>query len=201
MFNDALNPYLRLYSVGHMVKDHSDSERGNPLPPLHGLFFPIRSEGFLYAPAHRQDSTYHGLCYTSRGALRESTMKDWSEDLMYPELTYEKILVQMKQNQVWAKCISLTTHSTHCINSCEGVGIYIHTYTHTHTHIYIYIYIYIYMCVCVCDCVYGCMLNLNSQPNHPTNLPNTSSSLTEIDLDSIAHQASAQSMDYRCILQ
>ena len=33
LFNDALNTfYLRLYGVGHMVKDHSDSERGNPLP-------------------------------------------------------------------------------------------------------------------------------------------------------------------------
>ena len=36
---------LRLYGVGHMVKDHSDSERGNPLPPLHGLLFPISSKG------------------------------------------------------------------------------------------------------------------------------------------------------------
>ena len=27
-----------------MVKDHSDSERGNPLPP-HGLLFPINSKG------------------------------------------------------------------------------------------------------------------------------------------------------------
>ena len=27
-----------------MVKDHSDSERGNPLPP-HGLLFPISSKG------------------------------------------------------------------------------------------------------------------------------------------------------------
>ena len=44
-----------------MVKDHSDSDRGNPLPPLHS------SKGFLYARSHRQDSTYHGLCYTSRG--------------------------------------------------------------------------------------------------------------------------------------
>ena len=36
LFNDALNTfYLELYGVGHMVKDHSDSERGNPLPP-HG---------------------------------------------------------------------------------------------------------------------------------------------------------------------
>ena len=45
LFNDALSTfYLRLYSVGHMVKDHSDSERGNPLPP-HGLFFSINSKG------------------------------------------------------------------------------------------------------------------------------------------------------------
>ena len=37
--------YLRLYGVGHMVKDHSDSERGNPLPTLHGLLFFISSKG------------------------------------------------------------------------------------------------------------------------------------------------------------
>ena len=29
-----------------MVKDHSDSERGNPLP-LHGLLFPISSKGYF----------------------------------------------------------------------------------------------------------------------------------------------------------
>ena len=34
LFNDALNTfYLRLYGIRHMVKDHSDSERGNLLPP------------------------------------------------------------------------------------------------------------------------------------------------------------------------
>ena len=45
LFNDALNTfYLRLYGVKHMVKDHLDSERVNPLPP-HGLFFPINSKG------------------------------------------------------------------------------------------------------------------------------------------------------------
>ena len=38
LFNDALDTfYLRLYDVGHMVKDHSDSERGN--------LFPISSNG------------------------------------------------------------------------------------------------------------------------------------------------------------
>ena len=45
LFNDALNTfYLRLYGVRHMVKDQSDSERGNPLSP-HGLLFPISSNG------------------------------------------------------------------------------------------------------------------------------------------------------------
>ena len=44
LFNDALNTfYLPLYGIGHMVKDHSDSERENPLPP-HGLLFPINSK-------------------------------------------------------------------------------------------------------------------------------------------------------------
>ena len=39
LFNDKLNTfYLWLYGVKHMVKDHLDSERGNPLP-LHGLLF------------------------------------------------------------------------------------------------------------------------------------------------------------------
>ena len=33
-----------LYGVRHMVKDHSDSERGNPLPP-HGLRFSINNKG------------------------------------------------------------------------------------------------------------------------------------------------------------
>ena len=45
LFNDALNTfYLLLYGVRHMVKDHSDSEKRNPLPP-HGLLFPISSKG------------------------------------------------------------------------------------------------------------------------------------------------------------
>ena len=62
LFNNALNTfYLRLYGIRHMVKDHSDSERGNPLLP-HGLLFPISSK----------DSTYHTLWYTSRGALAET---------------------------------------------------------------------------------------------------------------------------------
>ena len=45
LFNDTLNTfYLQLYGVRHMVKDHSDSEIGNLLPP-HRLLFPINSKG------------------------------------------------------------------------------------------------------------------------------------------------------------
>ena len=34
LFNNTLKTfYLWLYGIGHMVKDHSDNERGNLLPP------------------------------------------------------------------------------------------------------------------------------------------------------------------------
>ena len=47
LFNNILNTfYLWLYGVRHMVKNHSDSERGNLLPP-HGLLFPISSKGYF----------------------------------------------------------------------------------------------------------------------------------------------------------
>ena len=51
LFNDALNTfYFRLYGVGHMVKDHSDSERGNS--------FRLAAMVLLYASSHRQDTTW-----------------------------------------------------------------------------------------------------------------------------------------------
>ena len=53
----------------HMIKDHSDSQRGNSSR--------LAARGLLYAPSHRQNSTCHGLCYTSRGTLagtRNSSM-------------------------------------------------------------------------------------------------------------------------------
>ena len=42
-----------------------------------GYSFQLTARVLLYAPSHRQDNTYHGLCYTSRGALagmRNSSM-------------------------------------------------------------------------------------------------------------------------------
>ena len=45
LFIDALNTfYVRLCGIRHIVKDHSDSEKGNPLPRRR-LFFTISSKG------------------------------------------------------------------------------------------------------------------------------------------------------------
>ena len=78
LFNDALNTfYLRLYGFTHMVKDHSDSEREETRCRHMGYSFRLAAKVLLYASSHRQDNTYHGLCYTSRGALagmRNSSM-------------------------------------------------------------------------------------------------------------------------------
>ena len=54
--------FLQLYSVRYMVKDRSDSERGNMLLALHGLLFLISSKGSFIC-------NDHGLCYISCGAL------------------------------------------------------------------------------------------------------------------------------------
>ena len=42
-----------------------------------GYSYRLTARVLLYAPSHRQDNTYHGVCYTSRGALagtRNSSM-------------------------------------------------------------------------------------------------------------------------------
>ena len=47
-----------------------------------GYYFRLITRVLLYAPSHRQDNTYHGLCYTSRGALagtRNSSMSPLHE--------------------------------------------------------------------------------------------------------------------------
>ena len=94
LFNNTLNTfYLWLYGVGHMVKYHTDSERGNPMPHM-GYSFWLTARVLLYAPSHRQDNSYHSLWYTSRGALAGTTnssmvypMKDRYDDPSHHEQT------------------------------------------------------------------------------------------------------------------
>ena len=81
LFNDALSTfYLRLYGVRLMIKDNSNSEE--TLCRHIGCSFRLAARVLLYVPSYIQDSTYHGLCYTSRGALagtKNSSMGTFNE--------------------------------------------------------------------------------------------------------------------------
>ena len=56
-----------------MVENHSDRERGNPLPHYTGYSFQLTARVLLYEPSHRHDSICHGLCYTSHRGLAGKT--------------------------------------------------------------------------------------------------------------------------------
>ena len=49
-----------------------------------GYSFRLAARVLLYAPSHRQDSTYHGLCYTSRGALAGTRIAQWVHPMRDP---------------------------------------------------------------------------------------------------------------------
>ena len=54
-----------------------------------GYSFRLAARVLLYAPSHRQDSTYHSLCYTSRGSLagtRNSSMGPPHEGSIRPPI-------------------------------------------------------------------------------------------------------------------
>ena len=39
-----------------------------------GYSYRLTARVLLYAPSHRQDNTYHGLCYTSRGKRKKNIL-------------------------------------------------------------------------------------------------------------------------------
>ena len=70
LFNNTLNTfYLQLFGLGHILKDHSDSERRSLLPPLYGLNSLSNSKGFVFVPSSTLENTYNSLYYTKCGAL------------------------------------------------------------------------------------------------------------------------------------
>ena len=86
--------YLRLYGIRHMVKHHSDSEKGNLLLP-HRLLFPISSKGSFYMH-HPTDRIAHSTAFVTpvveHCLEREITqwvhpMKDRSDDPSHHERT------------------------------------------------------------------------------------------------------------------
>ena len=79
LFNNALNTlyFMDIWSLRHMVTDDTDSKRLETHCHHICYSFWLAARVLLYASFHRQDNTYHSLCFTSRGALaamRNSSM-------------------------------------------------------------------------------------------------------------------------------
>ena len=78
LFNVALNTfYLWLYMASDIWLRTILIVREETRCRHIGYSFRLVARVLLYASSNRQDSTYHGLCYTSRGALagtRNSSM-------------------------------------------------------------------------------------------------------------------------------
>ena len=55
-----------------------------------GYSFRLAANILLYAPSHRQNNTYHGLCYTSRGALAGTRNNSTAEGLHMSKSAPEK---------------------------------------------------------------------------------------------------------------
>ena len=78
-----------------------------------GYSFRIAAKVILYAPSQRQDSTYHGFCYTSRGSLEwKIAQRVHHEESIWrtiaPSNTYRlytKSLLQSHLNCVCVFCI------------------------------------------------------------------------------------------------
>ena len=102
LFNDALNTFcLRLYGVRHMVKDHSDSERGNPLPP-HGLLFPISSKGSFICIIPQTAQWVHPMKDRSDDpSHHERTLLPWSYISLPSELWVDVLLLSYIKLQFW----------------------------------------------------------------------------------------------------
>ena len=85
-----------------------------------GYSFQLTARVILYAPSHREDSTYHSLCYTSRGALagmKNNSMGPLHEgSIRRPIAPSANVLLQMK---------TLFFSMVHLLGeSDDGVGIH-----------------------------------------------------------------------------
>ena len=67
LFNDALNTFRYDYiGVGHMVKNHIDGERGNPLPSFRGLLVSIDKKLYFYMH-YSTDTVTHTTAFVVTG--------------------------------------------------------------------------------------------------------------------------------------
>ena len=72
--------YLQLYGIRHMVKDNTDSEKGNLLS-LHRILFLINSRGSLICIIHigRKTGRYVGRLYTHTHRWMDGRTDGWTD--------------------------------------------------------------------------------------------------------------------------
>ena len=128
LFNDALNTfYLRLYGVRHMVKDHSDSERGHLMPP-HGQLFPINSMGCLFYMHHLTDRIAYTTAFVALAGTRNSSMGPPHEGSIRRPIA------------PWANALTTELHVAR-MYICMHVIVYV----------YMYVCMYVRMYICIDD--------------------------------------------------
>ena len=111
-----------------------------------GYSFRLTARVLLYAPSHRQDNTYHGLCYTSRGALagtRNSSMGPPHDGSIRRPSHHERTLLpwsyislsKVKDEMLYITSMHTNTLTNTSIHPLVCSSIYSFVCTHTHTHV------------------------------------------------------------------
>ena len=141
LFNDALNTfYLQLYGIIHMVKDHSDSEKGNPLLP-HRLLFPIISKGSFICtiPDRIARTTAFVTPVVEHWLEREiAQWVTWTKFQSKHSYTKKCKLFFLKTHTHTDTCMVHPAHSqlSHWLIFIKNFLLILkHTHTHTHTQV------------------------------------------------------------------
>ena len=107
-----------------MVKDHSDSEKGNPLPP-HRLLLSIE-QGFFYMH-HPTDRITHTMAFVT------PVVEHWLE----------------REIAQWVHCMQrckyVCMHVCMFVYVCRNVCMYV--YACIYVHVYMSMYLYIHTCI------------------------------------------------------
>ena len=122
-----------------------------------GYSYRLTARVLLYAPSHRKDNTYHGLCYTSRGTLagtRNSSMGPPHErSIQRPiaPLSYVPL-------HVCKIHFGFVVYVNVCVCMCVCLCVYVCMCMYVVcVCVYIYTCMYDCVCICMCVCVYVCM--------------------------------------------
>ena len=104
-----------------------------------GYSYRLTARVLLYAPSHRQDNTYHGLCYTSRGALagtRNSSMGPPHEGSI------------RRPTAPWANALPLSyvPLPLPCMDGCMHPCRYVSIDAYMDVCMHAYIYVCMYVC-------------------------------------------------------